>query len=77
MRHLVVLLIIKMPKGQKIETGKLYGVVYKHFPVECPPSTTIEKVSSIDEMSAKGVCTGRQGHSALQVRFAESRRTHA
>jgi hypothetical protein len=35
MRYLVVLLIIKMPKGQKIETGKLYWVVYKHFPVEC------------------------------------------
>jgi hypothetical protein len=24
-----------MPKGQKIETGKLYWVVYKHFPAEC------------------------------------------
>ena len=24
-----------MPKGQKIETGKLYWIVYKHFPAEC------------------------------------------
>ena len=35
MRQLVLLLITKMPKGQKIETGKLYWVVYRHFPAEC------------------------------------------
>jgi hypothetical protein len=35
MRPLVVLLIIGMPKGQKIETGKLYSVIYANFPAEC------------------------------------------
>ena len=35
MRPLVVLLIIKMPKGQKIETRKLYSVIFATFPVEC------------------------------------------
>jgi hypothetical protein len=35
MRPLVFLLITQMPKGQKIETGKLYSVVYQHFPAEC------------------------------------------
>jgi len=35
MRQLVLLLITKMPKGQKVETGELNWVVYKHFPAEC------------------------------------------
>jgi hypothetical protein len=35
MRQFVLLFITQMPKGQKIETGKLYWVVYKHFPAEC------------------------------------------
>ena len=35
MRQLVLYSLPQMPKGQKIETGKLYWVVYKHFPAEC------------------------------------------
>jgi len=35
MRPLVVLLITQMPKRPKIETGKLYSVIYAKFPAEC------------------------------------------
>jgi len=35
MKPLVVLLITKMPKGQKIDLQKLYSVIYKTFPREC------------------------------------------
>jgi hypothetical protein len=38
MRPLVVLLITKMPKGQKLETGKLYSVIFATFPAECSES---------------------------------------
>lgn len=35
MRELVLLLITQLPKGHKIETAKLYSVIYKTFPIEC------------------------------------------
>ena len=34
MRPLAILLITPMSKGQKIETGKLYSMVYATFPAE-------------------------------------------
>jgi hypothetical protein len=35
MRPLTVLLITRMTKGQKIETGRLYSVIFATFPAEC------------------------------------------
>jgi hypothetical protein len=35
MKPLVLLLITKMPTGQKIDLQKLYSVIYKTFPTEC------------------------------------------